>query len=167
MMMKITPMDIRAHELKRSFRGYDTHGVDALKEICAEALEDAASTIMNLEERLKRASGRLEDHMANETTLKDAITTAQKMVEDFKGNARKEAELIVAEASVQADNIVRQAHTRAAGLQEEIYRLKKRRIEIETAVKAVIEYHSNTLVLNEEDAKKADAEAEKVKFLRK
>lgn len=165
--MKITPMDIRAHELKMSFRGYDVRGVDALREICAEALEDAAGTIMNLEERLKRASGRLEDHMANETTLKEAITTAQRMVEDLKGNARKEAELVVAEAKVQADNIVRQAHTRVAALQEEIYRLKKQRIEIETAIKAVIEYHSNTLVLNEEDAKKADADAEKIKFLRK
>ncbi len=165
--MKITPMDIRAHELKKSFRGYACRDVDALKEICAEALEDAAATVMNLEERLMRASERLEDHMANETTLKEAITTAQRMVEDLKGNARKEAELVVAEAKVQADNIVRQAHTRVGALQDEIYRLKKQRIEIETAVKAVIEYHSNTLVLNEEDAKKADAEAEKLKFLRK
>ena len=31
--------------------------------------------------------------IANETTLKDAITTAQKMVEDLKGNARKERSL--------------------------------------------------------------------------
>ena len=165
--MKITSMDVRAHQLKRSFRGYDARDVDALKELCADALEDASREIMNLEERLKRSAVILGEHTANETTLKDAITTAQKMVEGLLGNARKEAELTVAEAKVQAENIVRQAHTRAGQLQEEIYRLKKQRIELEIAIKAVIEYHSSTLVLNEEDVKKADAEAEKLKFFKK
>lgn len=161
--MKITPMDIRAHPFKKTMRGYDPRDVEALKELAADALEDAGRDIAGLEERFKDATRRLDAQLANETVLRDTITTAQRMVEDLKTNARKEAELIIVEARLQAEGVVRQAQTRLQQLQEEIYRFKKQRKELETSLKAVIDYHSSTLMLEEEEAAKADVVADKVR----
>lgn len=161
--MKITPMDIRAHQLKKSMRGYDPRDVEALKELAADALEDAGRDIAALEEKLKMAQTRLDAQLANESILRDTITTAQRMVEDLKASARKEAELIIAEARLQGEGLIRTAQTRFQQLQEEIYRLKKQRKECEIAIKAVIDYHSSTLMLEEDQAKKADEAADKVR----
>lgn len=165
--MKITSLEIRSYELKRALRGYDVREVDALKELAADAIEDASRTIHNLEDRLRDANEKLIEHIANENTLRKTITTAQKMVEDMKTNARKEAELILTEARLQGEDIVRQAHTRSHELQQEIYRLKKQRIDIENQIRTVINYHSTTLLLEEEESGRADEDAEKLKFFPK
>lgn len=165
--MKITALEIRSHQLKKAMRGYDVREVESLRDLAADALEEAGREINTLEERLRNANASLAGHIANENTLRDTITTAQKMVEDLKSGARREAELILAEARLQAEDIVRQAHRRAQGLQEEIFRLRKQRAEIETQIKAIINYHSTTLLLEEEEAGKADEEADKLKFFPK
>jgi len=166
--VKITPMDIRSHQLKKSMRGFDPRDVEALKELAADALEDAGRDIASLEEKLKTAQTRLDGQLANEAILRDTITTAQRMVEDLKTSARKEAELIIAEAKLQGEGLIRTAQTRHQQLQEEIYRLKKQRKELEISIKAVIDYHSSTLMLEEKEAKKADEAADRVRtFSRK
>lgn len=165
--MKITPMEIRTHHLKKSMRGYDTREVDALKELAADSLEDANREVMRLEEKVHDLDEQLGEHVKNEMMLKETITTAQKMVENIKGNARKEAELIVAEAKLQAEDIVRQAQQRAKELQDELHRLRRQRNELNTSIKAIIDYHSSTLLLEEEESFRADMDAEKLKFLPK
>jgi cell division initiation protein len=165
--MKITALEIRSHQIKKSIRGYDVRETDSILEMAADAIEEATRETNRLEDKLRETSERLAEHMANENILKETITSAQRMVEDLKNNARKEAELIVAEARLQSDEIVRQAHTRATKVQEEIHRLRKQKMELETKIKALIDYHSTTLLMEEEDARKADEESEKLKFFSK
>ncbi|MBI5587321.1 MAG: DivIVA domain-containing protein [Deltaproteobacteria bacterium] len=165
--MKITALEIRSHQIKKSLRGYDVRETASILEMAADAIEEATREINRLEDRLRETTERLAEHMANENILKETITSAQRMVEDLKNNAKKEAELIVAEARLQGDEIVRQAHARATQVQEEIHRLKKHRIELETKIRALIDYHSTTLLMEEDDARKADEESEKLKFFSK
>ncbi|MBI5586880.1 MAG: DivIVA domain-containing protein [Deltaproteobacteria bacterium] len=154
--MRLTALEISSHHFNKAMRGYDTKEVDALKDLAAEALADAASEIAELEGKLRDSAHQLAEHIERENMLKGTITTAHKMVEGLKNNAAKEAELIVAEARVRADEIIMEAHKRATALQEDIYRLKKQRIELETAIKAIIDYHSSTLFLEDEPEKPDD-----------
>ncbi|HBG46981.1 MAG TPA: hypothetical protein DDW94_08330 [Deltaproteobacteria bacterium] len=165
--MKVTPLEIRSHGLRKSFKGYEVKGVEELREVAAEALEEASREIIDLKEKLSQAGERIKDYASNEHLLRETITTAQKLAEDLKANARKEAELLIVEAKLQAEETVRQAQARARDLQDEIYRLRKQRREIEASVKAIIDYHSATLLIEEEESKKADEESDKLKFLTK
>jgi cell division initiation protein len=165
--MKTTPLEIREHKLRKRLLGYDTHEVEALKELTADTLAGAARKITELEEMLKDMASKLSEHEEREAMLKDTITTAQKMVEDLKNNARKEAEIIIAEARHQAEEITNQAKKRVLKIQEEIFQLKKQRIELETSIKAVLDYHSSVMLMEEKESRKADEEAEKLKFLKK
>lgn len=165
--MKITPMEIKSYEFKKSMRGYDPREVEVMKELAADTLEDVNRRNMYLEEKVSDLEQKLSEHISNEKTLRETLTSAQKMVEGMKANAQKEAELVLAEANVLGEEIVKQAQTRATQLQEEIARLKRQRIEMQTSIKAVIDYHSQTLLTGEEESKKADEEAEKVSVLPK
>ncbi len=165
--MKLMPIEIKSHALKKAFFGYDMREVEGLKDLASEALEDAIKQIAALEDRCGDTVKKLSEHLENERLLKEAITTAQRMVEELKGNARKEAELLITEARLQAEEIVRQAHHRAKEIQEDIFRLKKQRIEMETTLKALIDYHSQRLVLEEDHSRKTDEDADKLVFLPK
>lgn len=165
--MKITPLEIREHRFNKKLFGYDVHEVEAIKELAAAALEEAKKKISGLEEGLRDMTARLIEHEQREAMLKDTITTAQKMVDDLKNNARKEAEIIVAEARQQAEEITKQAKKRVKEIHEEIYQLKKQRIQLETSIKAILDYHSSALLLEEKESRKADEEAEKLKFFPK
>lgn len=165
--MKITPLEVRGNQLKKSLRGYDAREVDDLREQAADALEESAKEIITLTERLRDAHERLNEHISNERVLKETLTTAQRMVEDLKVNAKKESELLIAEARLQAEDIVRQAQGRAQEIRDEIFRLRQQRLEIESSIKAVIAYHSSKLVMEEDESRRADSESEKLKFFPK
>lgn len=163
--MRITPLEIRDMVFKKTaLGGYDRREVESFRETMAEALEEAKREITRLEEKVRDLEEKLAEHVANESLLKETITTTQRMSGDIKENARKEAELIIAEARMRADEIVKQAQTRVTEINGEIMRLKAQRAEFESSLKAILDYHSAKLLIEEEEAERADAEAEKVKF---
>lgn len=165
--MKITPIEIKEHRFKKGFLGYDKDEVNALLSVVAEALEEAARHSNGLEEKLKGMTVRLAEHEEREKTLRETITTAQKMVEDLKSNARKEAELIISEAKIQADTLIKKAHERVIKLQDEIYHLKKQRLEMQTSIKTILDHHTNLLDMERQEATKEDAQDDRLKFIKK
>ncbi len=163
--MKITALEVKSHPLKKRLFGYDVREVEAFKELLSENFEETTREITFLTEKKRELEETLAVHINNEHTLKEAITSTQKISTDIKGGARKEAELILAEAQCKADEIVARAQAHATGLQEEILRLKGQRIELETSIKAVLDFHSTKLLSEEQESAKADEEAEKLKYL--
>ncbi len=165
--MKITPMDIKEHRFKKGITGYNQHEVNTFMELVAETIEELAKSNNDLEQKLKDSHAKLAEHKEREKILRETITTAQKMVEDLKNNAKKEADLIISEAKVRGDELVKKAHERVVKLQEEIYQLKKQRMEMQTAIKAILVYHANLLTMEGEEALKGDALDDKLKFFKK
>jgi cell division initiation protein len=66
----------------------------------------------------------LEEHNARERILKDTLLSAQKVSEDVKANAHKEAELIVKDAELLSDRLTSQAMSRVGDLERAIQDLK-------------------------------------------
>ncbi len=163
--MKMTPLEIKEYALKKKALGFDPREVEALKELAATALEEANRQKALLEQRVRELEDKLAVHLKNEALLKEAITTTQKMSMDIKNNAKKEAELIIAEAKVRGEEIVRQARTRAKEINAEIAGLKKQRAEFEASLRALLDYHTTKILIDEEESKKADEEANKIKYL--
>ncbi len=163
--MKLTPMDIREHLFKKKPMGYSVSEVNAFKELAAATLEEAIKQVNRLEEQVRDLERRLSSHEAREEILKEAITSAQKMGGDLKETARKEAELIISDANIQAEELTRNAHKRVVHIQSEIYELKKQRLEIQNSIKSILEYHGNLLTLEENESEKGDEADDKLKFI--
>jgi cell division initiation protein len=84
----------------------------------------------------------------------------------MKDNARKSAELIIAEAEVKAEKILNSAHNRLVQLHEDISELKRQRTQIEVQIGSIVEGHSKLLDLSREGAKAMDEEDAKLKLLK-
>ena len=84
----------------------------------------------------------------------------------MKDNARKSAELIIAESEVKAEKILNKAHNRLAQLHEDIAELKRQRTQIEAQISSIIEAHSRLLEISKEGMKEMDEEDSKVKVLK-
>jgi cell division initiation protein len=67
------------------------------------------------------------------------------MVEDYKTNARKEAELLIKEAELRSDNMMREAQEKVIKIHEDIVDLKGIRRHFKEELKRLIENHVRML----------------------
>ncbi|MGV3466847.1 MAG: DivIVA domain-containing protein, partial [Heyndrickxia sp.] len=118
--MPLTPLDIHNKEFSRGFRGYDE---DEVNEFLDQIIKDYELLIREkkeLDEKLSSSNERL-GHFTNiEETLHKSIIVAQEAAEEVKGNAQKEAKLIIREAEKNADRIVNEALSKARKIAMEI-----------------------------------------------
>jgi len=92
----------------------------------------------------------LEDHSQREQILKDTLLSAQKVSEEVKANARKEAELIVKDAELLSERLVSQAQSRVADLERTIQDLKVERRSARNKLQASIDTIQQLLMLDAE-----------------
>ncbi len=165
--MKITPLDIQQQQFKTRFRGFDVREVDAFLEQIADTFEGLQKKNENMGEEVRRLELEIQGYRKREETFKRALLNSQKVLDQMKDNARKSAELIIAEAEVKAEKILNKAHNRLAQLHEDIAELKRQRTQIEVQISSIIEAHSRLLEIGKEGMKESDEADDKVKLLKK
>jgi cell division initiation protein len=143
--MRITPLDVRNHPFRTRFSGYDREEVDAFLRMTAEDYEEVVREAELLREQVIKLEAKISDLAANESILQETLTTAQRLSEDLKRTAVKEAEVRVGEAEVKAEKILGAAHRRAAKLAEDIREMKQLRTRLAASVRAAIETHMGLL----------------------
>lgn len=164
--MKMTPLDIQQQRFRTRLRGYDPREVETFLERTADAFEMLERQAQQLQEESRRLALQVKGYRQREETFKRAIINSQEVMEQMKENARRQAELIVAEAEVQAEKMLNHAHTRLAQLHEDIGELKRRRVQVEMEISTVVESHAKLLKLGKEEMQAMDAEDDKLKFLK-
>jgi cell division initiation protein len=165
--MKVTPLDIQQQQFKTRFRGFDIREVDTFLEQMAETVERLQKENQNLGDEVRRLELEIQGYRKREETFKRALLNSQKVLDQMKDNARRSAELIMAEAEVKAEKILNKAHNRLAQLHEDITELKRQRTQIEVQISSIIEAHSRLLEIGKEGMKESDEEDAKVKLLKK
>jgi cell division initiation protein len=157
--MKITPLDIQNHRFKKGFRGYDRQEVEIFLEMVAGEYENLIKENNYLGEELSRKNTELAEYREREQTLKDTMITAQRIAQDMKQNVAKEAQIILSEAEMEADRIIKKAHERVISLQDEISDLKRQRLRAEEDLRGMLTTHLKLLdIASEEEAESAAGE---------
>lgn len=148
--MRITPLDIQQKQFPMKFRGFDVEEVFAFLEVIREEMEDLLRENAQLKENAQRAENQIKEYKDMETTLRETLMTAQQMVEDYKTNARKEAELIVKEAELKADSLLKEAQEKVIKIHEDIVDLKGIRRHFKEEVRRMVESHLKMLEFDKE-----------------
>ncbi len=146
--MRITPIDIQQQQFKSRPMGYDKTGVDQFLEILAGEMERLLRQNQDLQEELAHARNVLSEMREREAMLKETLLTTQKVTDELKANARREAELLLADAELRAEKVILAAEERRLQLVDEIREIKRQRIDLETSLRAVLEKHLRMLELN-------------------
>ena len=148
--MKISPMDIQRQTFGRRWKGLDPDEVRAYLNIVAEEVASVQIERDRLEQELQSLRSLIDEHRQRETILKNTLLTAQRVSEDIRDTARKQAESVVREAEMQADRLVELAQSRAHEVERGILDLRAHRSALRTDVRALITRLSHLLDLQEE-----------------
>ena len=156
MSQKLTKIDLLNVDFPTRFRGYCRDEVDRVLAEAAEVLGNLAEDKQQLARRVENLESALAEHKQREETLRDTLVTTQRMVDDLKANARKEAQVILEDAQLKAETLLRRAHARLARIHEDITELKRQRTQFEVKLRSLLEAHQRMLDLEHEN----DAEFE-------
>ena len=144
--MKITPMDIQQQQFKgKMLGGLDPEDVDAFLQMVAGEMEELVRENNDLKERLKRNQTAMAEMEAREAQLRETMLAAQRITEEMKGNARKEAQLLVSEAELKGERIVADAENKLVQLNNQIQELKRDKLQFETGFKNLLDTYYKLL----------------------
>jgi cell division initiation protein len=157
--MRLTPLDIQQKQFARQFRGVDGHEVKQFLELCADELEELVRETIALKEEVRAREAQLQETRDRERALQEALVSAQRLATEMKESARKEAEIIIAEAELQAEKIIKDAHNRRSEIIGELAELKSLKTTFESEVRAIVSGHLNLLeTFAESDRHRAQVE---------
>ena len=143
--MKLSPVEIEGHNFKVVWRGYDPDEVRAFLSQIAHEVTNTLRVQQKLNEQNEVKSQRLKQVEYYEEKLRDALVTATQMTDSTVENAQREAELIIKEAEVQADQILAAGRSELRRLQEEIHTFRRQRERLSIELRALIESHLRML----------------------
>lgn len=149
--MKITPLDISRQEFRRVMRGYDVDEVDSFLDTVSNEYEELMKENAHLRERIKTLEDKVGEYREMEKAMENALISVERVSEEIKLNAQKEAELMIREAELKARDILREGDALSKKLREDIVELKRQRQILRSKLKATIETHLKMIEFEDEE----------------
>ena len=122
--MRYTPVELRHVRVARGLFGYKRHEIDKLLEDVADSFEEVWSERGELADKLEDLEKLLTDVKQREQLLTTTLVSAERAAADAREQAKKEAELIVAEAHQEARSVTRAAQGERERLFGEVRRVE-------------------------------------------
>jgi len=144
-MKDLTPIAITQREFQRRFRGLDPVEVRTFLDGVAEELQRLLKENASKEERIQKQEAQLQHYRERERELKEALLAVQRMAEETREKARKEAELILKDAEVKAERLLERTNLMLAQIQGRLADLKRQKILFEGRIRAAIKLHQELL----------------------
>ncbi len=156
--MKITPLDITQKTFGRALRGFDHQEVEAFLALVASEFEGLLKEVQTLREQERRKDEEIAELRSRERALQETMITAQKACEEIRESARKEAEITLSEAELQAEKIVQSAHQRYLRVVDDINEMKRQRVQFEAGLRSLVDVHLKLLETFAEGSREAGIE---------
>jgi cell division initiation protein len=148
--MTLTPAEVRHLELRRGLLGYRRSSVNKAIDEVADSFEAVWRERAELGERVHVLEGEVARHVELETLLRSTLVSAERASQDMKEQARREADVIVSEASAEGRRLLRDAIAEKQQLLAETKRIR-------TMLRAALEVLSDGERADEESS---DAQVE-------
>ncbi len=155
--MRVTPLDIIQKDFDRVRRGFDPDAVRQFLEEVRESLEEVLEKNQQLKDLVLARDEEIATLRESELGIKDTLLLARQLAADVRRAAHKEADVIVGEARLEAEQILATAHDEHRRTMEQIMRLRAIRqhyfanmralVDSQAKVLTEIEAQSNALAL--------------------
>jgi cell division initiation protein len=149
-MQNLTPLEIQKATFSRSFKGFNPDEVRGYLCLVAEEIERVLKVNDDLVRENAMLREDLEEHTQRERILKDTLLSAQRVSEEVKANAHKEAELIVKDAELLSERLIAQAMSRVSDLERSIQDLKLERKAARSRLQSTLDIVQQMIVLDAE-----------------
>lgn len=122
--MTLTPEDIQSKQFHVRFRGFDVEEVDGFLEQVAESYLMLLEENRTLKGKIDSMTQDLEVFKQDESSFKNAIVSAQKVVDEMKKKSRSEANRMLMQANAEVNQLKDEANREIAALEAKVDQLK-------------------------------------------
>ena len=136
--MSLTPVEIRHMTLRRSLFGYEREGVDSLLDEIAASFENVWRERADLRDEVEELEGELTRHREIESALRSTLLSAERMADDVRAQAHREAEVIIAEARARARDVTGGADMERERIAAEVRRLRSLQTDLRAEYRAFL-----------------------------
>jgi cell division initiation protein len=136
--VKLNAHDIRTLSFRKVLRGVDGEEVHAFLETVADQVEQRDAELAALKLKVAELEQQLLGYTDMETGLRDTLTAVQNSSHDSLDHARREGELIIKQAELDAGRITAEARERRAALNNELLSLEDQRTSFVIRLKALV-----------------------------
>ena len=147
--MDLMPIEIQQYKFSSSIFGYSRKEVGQFLESIAHEQETLRRENQDLKEKMIRSQNTINEMQEREANLRETLITTQKITENMKQEAQHEAELILREAQLKAQQIINTAQEQHFAIQTEISRLQRQKKVFQANLGALLENHRR--LLDDED----------------
>ena len=144
--MRVTPLDIIQKQFTESRRGgYEPDEVRDFLDAVRESLEETLRANQRLREDIGRRDAEIAELRNSESDIKNALMLARRVSDDMERSARREADVIVGEARIEAERVLLQVSEERRELQADIVRLRSSRARLLADLRGVLEGYARTI----------------------
>lgn len=143
--MKVSPLDIRRKEFRRSVRGYMDEDVDIFLDVVADEVERLSRQNAELLQKVRELEQQVASHVDIREALEQTLVAAQLQSEEMKTKAEKESQSMLKEAEAKAKAVVEDFYARTQAVQQTLAQLKLQEEDFRSRFKGLLEGYLNLL----------------------
>jgi cell division initiation protein len=154
--MELNPLDLRNQTFrKKTLGGVDAEEVYAFLRLVADQLDEQKHIEQELRDQLHLARQQVDHYRGMEGLLQETAITLQKVLEDKRAEANREADLILAEAKAQAWKETEAIRREAETIRRDIEALKAQRVQFFVRMRHALDSHKELLESLEESTRES------------
>ena len=161
--MALTPIDIENQKFDVRMRGFDREQVTRFLSNVSEDLARLIGERNILDEERSGLKQTLEEHREREKGIGETLRALRDLSEKMKDDAKREAEIILREARLQADQLLDKARSEASRIEGQISELRVERDTFEDRLRLMIDEHQRLLIQRHQGTEWKDP----IRFVRK
>ena len=158
--MRVTPLDIIQKQFSAGRRGYEPEEVRAFLDEIRESMEELLKENQRLRQLVSQREAEIEELRSHEADVKDTLLLARRLTGELERNARREADVIVGEARLEAERILMATSDERREAQARIVTLRATRARLLADLRAIVDAHGAVLSAYEQDTRADDVGAE-------
>ena len=143
--MDLTPIEIQQYKFSSSVWGYSRGEVERFLESVALEEETLRRENQDLKEKMIHSQNTINEMQKREAHLRETLLTTQQIAENMKQETQHEADLILKEAELKAQQIIGAAQEQRFAIEKEINRLQHQKRVFQANLGALLENHRRLL----------------------
>jgi cell division initiation protein len=135
----ITPLDIQNKQFPKGVRGYKEEDVDGFLDLLTLDYDKVLKENHELKEAVKNLTLEMNKYKSSQETIYETLETAKKLMNDISESAEKRASMVLKNAELDGQIIIREAKESVEKLGEEYTSIKNRLNIFKTRYKSLLE----------------------------
>lgn len=151
--MRVTPLDIIQKQFSPARRGgIEADEVRDFLDSVRSSMEELLKENQRLRDELGRKDAEIGELRDKESDIKTTLVLARQVKDDMERGARREADVIIGEARLEAERILMAASEERRELQADLVRLRSSRAKLLADLRGVLDSYTRVVADMEQEA---------------